>query len=65
MKCLHCKEEIEWWDGAACGWVHTTTRRVMCRPTDATPTPKPPSAKERARIIAKPENWHLRIVGMK
>lgn len=49
MICLHCKEKIERWDGAACGWVHSLTRRVMCSPTDATPLPDGGDLKEDTR----------------
>jgi uncharacterized CHY-type Zn-finger protein len=38
--CFHCHEEIEKSKDAACGWRHVESRRVICRPTDATPMDK-------------------------
>ena len=35
--CIHCHEEIEKTDRAACGWQHLENGQVICRLTDATP----------------------------
>lgn len=35
--CIHCDEPIERTDHAACGWMHSGSRQVMCSPRDAAP----------------------------
>jgi hypothetical protein len=35
--CIYCNEPIQKSEGAACGWSHIYSHRVMCSPRDATP----------------------------